>query len=394
MPAEGVHASIKAIQDMEAACARFARALSERLPEIEREIRRVSEALDDRRKQLRREVAELRETISSARKDDDVDRERHRLNEAEEELAAVQRRVRKVEETCANYKRHARNAENIASDQTAKMRGFLDDAADRVKMYLASEAPASGQSSASSSSGRDQSASKSSASELRAKIRGANYTSAEKYSGGINVSYRLKNGISVMFKPMAGEYPIQAELPPGITKWTQYRREKAASIVDEILGTGLVPPTEIIKYDNLEGSAQLFKEDFSTAAKLHENSTITLPIFGQLTERQRQDWNLIDEVIGNVDRHSNNWMLRVRPDNGFDVVLIDHGYCFPAGIKPRLKERPASGLELDVTSRSRLERFLALEKEWRPEMVGLLGIAAVEDMIHRAQNLLFRNKYE
>lgn len=137
MPAEeGIHASVKAIQDMEAACARFARALSERLPEIEREMRRVSEALDYRRKQLNREVIELRETISSAREDDDVGRERRRLEEAEEGLAAVQRRIRKVEEACADYRSPARNAERIATERILRMREYLSGATSALGAYL------------------------------------------------------------------------------------------------------------------------------------------------------------------------------------------------------------------------------------------------------------------
>ncbi len=145
MSTDGVHASVKAIQDMEAACARFSRAVADRLPEIEKEIRQVTEGLDDRRSQLRREIADLEEQISSADEDDDKSSERQRAEDAEDVLASVSRRIRRLEDVAGSYTRHARNAENLTTDNATRMREFLSGAADELKSYLATqiESPAS-----------------------------------------------------------------------------------------------------------------------------------------------------------------------------------------------------------------------------------------------------------
>ena len=59
---------------------------------------------------------------------------------------------------------------------------------------------------------------------------------------GINETQMLTNDFDIVFKPMSGETP---NLRPGIPKGTYYRREVAASIIDEELGLGLVPTTGI-----------------------------------------------------------------------------------------------------------------------------------------------------
>lgn len=137
MSTDGVHVSVKAIQDMEAACARFSRAVVDRLPEIERELRQVTEELDDRRSQLRREIADLEEEISSADEDDDKSRERQRAGEAEDELASVGRNIRRLAEVGANYTGHAHNVERLATAHAVGMREFLGGAADDLKAYFA-----------------------------------------------------------------------------------------------------------------------------------------------------------------------------------------------------------------------------------------------------------------
>lgn len=141
MAADGVHSSVKAIQDMEAAVARFSRAVVEELPEVERELRQISEQLEDRRTDLRREIAELEDSVSSSDDgDEDEDgaaRQRQRLEEAEQELASIERRIRRLEETRASYTKQARVVENLATAHTVKAKLFLAEAAEDLKGYLA-----------------------------------------------------------------------------------------------------------------------------------------------------------------------------------------------------------------------------------------------------------------
>jgi hypothetical protein len=139
MPAtnDGIQASVEAIQNMEAACARFARVVVERLPEVERELRQVTEALEDRRTSLLREISTLHEQIFSAEEDDDVSWERQRLEEAEDELASTQQRIRRLSEASANHAAQVRKVEKLATDHTIRSREFLNGAADDLKAYLA-----------------------------------------------------------------------------------------------------------------------------------------------------------------------------------------------------------------------------------------------------------------
>ena len=146
MPAEsdGIHSSIKAIQDLEAACARFARTLVERLPDVERELRQVNDTLEDRRSQLRGEIAGLQERLSSGDEDDEDGGqawERQRLEEAEEELASVQRRIRRLSEAGETYAGQARKVEHLAHSHSIQAREFLDGAADDLRAYLTKSEP-------------------------------------------------------------------------------------------------------------------------------------------------------------------------------------------------------------------------------------------------------------
>ena len=134
---DGVYASITAIQNMEAACARFARVLVERLPDVERELRQVTDALEERRANLHREIASLQDEISSANEDDDLSWERRRLEEAEDELASTQKRIRRLSEASANHAAQARRVEHLATDHAVRTREFLNGAADDLKAYLA-----------------------------------------------------------------------------------------------------------------------------------------------------------------------------------------------------------------------------------------------------------------
>ncbi len=134
---ENVHASLAAIQNMEAACERFARVVTDRLPSIERELRQVSEALGERRDQLRREISSLHDEISSADEEDDTSWAKSRLDEAEEELASVDRRTRRLAAAGATVTGQVRRINHLATDQAVRTREFLRGTADDLKAYFA-----------------------------------------------------------------------------------------------------------------------------------------------------------------------------------------------------------------------------------------------------------------
>ena len=134
-----VHASIPAIQNMELASARLARAVVDRLPSVECEVRQASDALEDRTRELRREISHLHNKISSADNDEDTSWESRRIEEAEEALASLRQRSRRLAEVSANYMTHASKLNHLATDHAIQTREFLRGTVDDLKAYFAAD---------------------------------------------------------------------------------------------------------------------------------------------------------------------------------------------------------------------------------------------------------------
>jgi hypothetical protein len=219
---------------------------------------------------------------------------------------------------------------------------------------------------------------------MRRRIREANYTTEEDLGGGVNETIILTNGEKVVFKSVEGEY--EGVLRPGIEPGTQYRREKAASVIDEILKTDLVPPTEIIEWKGRLGSAQLFQKGYKMPFEYADAGELRDRGFGFLSKRQRQDWNLLDMVLGHSDRHGGNWMLYKR-EGGWDLALIDNGLCLSDSPTPAyaLRAMPAAGLKLDQVAQRRLSRLIDTEADWRPRLAELVSPQAIDHMLERAR---------
>lgn len=142
-----------------------------------------------------------------------------------------------------------------------------------------------------------------------------------------------------IYKPEYGERPLR-DFPPGL-----YRRERAAFLLSESLGWGMVPPT-VIREDGPfgVGSLQLFidhdpGEHYFTL--VNGNSA-------HLDELRRLA--VFDLVANNTDRKAGHVL------HGTDGRLwgIDHGLCFAAPFKLRTViwdfagERVDAGLVADV----------------------------------------------
>ncbi|WP_370281151.1 SCO1664 family protein [Pseudarthrobacter sp. NamE2] len=123
-----------------------------------------------------------------------------------------------------------------------------------------------------------------------------------------------------IYKPEAGERPL-SDFEPGL-----YRRERAAYVLSEYLGWGIVPPTVVRAQAPLGiGSLQWFvdcdfREHYFT---LHEDAPETHAALAQIA--------LFDFVANNTDRKSGH-VLRSHDGR---VWGIDHGLCFSAGFKLR-----------------------------------------------------------
>ena len=143
----------------------------------------------------------------------------------------------------------------------------------------------------------------------------------EELGGGKNESklVTLPGGNRGVFKPVSGE---DDDLDPDIPGRYDIR-EAAASDVARILGMAdLVPSTGQASIRGSEGSLQQFVPDAQPA---HEAEESGRDIYGTPEDAARAA--ILDYIIGNVDRHTENWM--VRPDG--KIVLIDNGLSFPEG---------------------------------------------------------------
>ncbi|BET67195.1 hypothetical protein ASA1KI_21130 [Opitutales bacterium ASA1] len=233
--------------------------------------------------------------------------------------------------------------------------------------------------------------------EARTRIGSTAWDRERNLGGGVNTTSILsRSGTDdkVVFKPAAGE--ARDVLRPGVVPGTQWRREIAASIVDEELGLGLVPPTAALTHGGLEGSAQVFREGFVTAIEAIASGALpprARSAWAQFTKRQRQDWQLLDEVLAHTDRHAGNWMVRPRAGGGWDIALIDNGLSLATKAYTHFRALPAGGQALDAVSRRKLAAFLARETEIRARLAALVEPAALDHLFTRARALLNSGRF-
>ncbi len=108
-----------------------------------------------------------------------------------------------------------------------------------------------------------------------------------------------------------------------VFKTEDYRGERAAYLVDRFLGFNLVPPTVIRRIDGREGSAQEFISDARPAAELPFEDFHALYRGDAQSQKMIEMW-LFDTMIGNTDRHGNNFLI----DNDKKIYAIDNGRSF------------------------------------------------------------------
>ncbi len=218
----------------------------------------------------------------------------------------------------------------------------------------------------------------------RRKIAEAVFTKTTNLGGGVNDTQKLENGVNVVFKSLEGEYPTY--LREGVAPGTQYLREKAASIIDEYLGTDLVPPTEIITHQDKIGSAQLFQKGFKTLEqKLHV-------VLGELPLETKHKWQLLDDVLCHLDRHPGNIMHR-KVGGERKLACIDNGLCLSTTRTNKRFGGPLEGRKISAGNRTRLEVFARAENEIRGKLNGLIEPEAMDQMFKRVRGLLQRGTY-
>lgn len=185
----------------------------------------------------------------------------------------------------------------------------------------------------------------------------------------VELSYGEDSNWAV-YKPVAGERPL-ADFDAGL-----HRRERAAYLLSEALGWGIVPHTVIRTDAPLGvGSLQWFiegdlQEHYFT---LYEDSPETHTELARIA--------LFDYVANNTDRKSGHVL---RGTDGH-IWAIDHGLCFSAAFKLRTVIWDFAG---DPIPEALLGDISPLATTVPPDLAALLDDAEVAALQRRVQRML------
>ena len=199
---------------------------------------------------------------------------------------------------------------------------------------------------------------------------------------GVNKSVKLHldNGKSFLWKPRMGEHLSSWRFVPA---HQLYNREKAAYVIDRILGFGMVPHVRIATYEGDIGSLQYWVEDTSPA-----DATLR-------TYSEKDIWKagLFDLIIANNDRHSGNWLTKLNKP-----ILIDNGFAFPSyAAKDNGRSLILSRFSYAIWDKPIPDLFLAkidrlTDDEVKQKLSQYLGPKALGLMYERVDTLLARKR--
>jgi hypothetical protein len=195
------------------------------------------------------------------------------------------------------------------------------------------------------------------------------------YASNVTLLAKVTNGSDetlAVYKPQRGERPLW-DFPDG----TLCAREYAASVVDEALGWGLVPPTVLRDGPAGLGAVQLFIEedenfDVREVATTHPEALQRMALF--------------DAVINNADRKAGHLIA----DTNGKLWGIDHGVCFHVDEKLRTVIWTYEGEPVPAKLADDLASFIA-DESWRSKLDGLLDGREIAALCARA-TLLLRTK--
>jgi uncharacterized repeat protein (TIGR03843 family) len=167
-----------------------------------------------------------------------------------------------------------------------------------------------------------------------------------------------------IYKPVRGERPLW-DFEPGL-----HRRERAAYLLSERLGVGVVPPTVIRDGPLGEGSFQWFVDA--------DHSQHYFTIFEQYERLHDQcrDIAVLDILANNTDRKSGHCLLA-----GERVWAIDNGLCFSSPYKLRTVIWEFGGEDIDEAL---LDRIAPMVERIPVDIAALLAEDEIEAMQRRA----------
>lgn len=202
---------------------------------------------------------------------------------------------------------------------------------------------------------------------------------------GINASTHvgLSNRAQAMWKPSAGE--DKSVLRDQIEAGNQGKREAAAYVVDRWMGHyGKVQPTVYRKMGRQNGAMMWWLNGVEQA----EDSKRASQISSSARNSSYRRMAVLDNVLGNTDRHNGNWMVAGKQD--VEAIPIDHGLCFP------LQNKEQGGInydfdkqvKLDDKATAALKSLKKHRKEITAELEALLHPKAINALFERVDTML------
>ncbi len=198
--------------------------------------------------------------------------------------------------------------------------------------------------------------------------------------GGSNANFlvTLSNGASAVWTPKAGEKSTKS-LRKTIPDGTQAQREEAAYLVDKRLGhLARVPPAVSTGLEGRPGSLKLLVSQGQDGNRTRSEEPFSPSDYRRIA--------LFDHVVGNLDRHSGNFLL----DREARPIPIDHGLAFPVenGDQGFNNFHFDASFPLDEKERATLSKFSQQRDEVTLELQGLLEPKAISAMFERVDRML------
>lgn len=207
--------------------------------------------------------------------------------------------------------------------------------------------------------------------------------------GGINTTsrVRLSNGGEGVWKPSAGE--DMSKLRDNLEEDHQARREASTYIVDKYMNHFAgVPPTIYRELDGEKGAIIAFVRKSKPAASCSHKVTSAILEYRTRPTTAYERLAVLDNVIGNLDRHAGNWMI----DEHHDAVPIDHGLSFPLsnGAQGWHNYDFHETVPLSGEAKRGLQNLIEHRAECSAELEKLIDKPAVAAMFERVENMLQR----
>lgn len=202
-------------------------------------------------------------------------------------------------------------------------------------------------------------------------------TGKRRIRGGSNANYlvTLNNGASAVWTPTRGEKAHQDR--PNIPTGTSAQREEAAYLVDKFMGHfARVPPAVSSGLEGRPGALKLLVSQGLAADRRPDG----------LPDEDYRRIALFDHVIGNLDRHVNNYLL----DESSKPIPIDHGLAFPTKNGPQgtANFRFEKVFQLNQKEREALTSLVKQRPQVEKTLEGLLEKPAIEAMYERVDQML------